>query len=84
MILTPNCELWLWARPSPLVSLPERHLAKERSMSSQAFFGTAALAIFPVEGKSCCCQCGGCCVSEGVDSKVSFVPLNGTSDSFQE
>ncbi len=73
MILTPICQLWLWAGPSPLVSMPERHLVKERSRSSQALCGTAALAIFPVEGKNCCCQCGGSCVSEGVDSKVSFV-----------
>ncbi|RLK03456.1 hypothetical protein CLV75_2825 [Ruegeria conchae] len=53
--------------------MPERRLVKERSRSSKARCGTAALAIFPVEGKSCCCQCGGSCVSEGVDAKVSFV-----------
>ncbi len=53
--------------------MPERRLVKERSRSSKARCGTAALAIFPFEGKSCCCQCGGSCVSEGVDAKVSFV-----------
>ncbi len=53
--------------------MPERRLVKERPRSSKARCGTAALAIFPVEGKSCCCQCGGSCVGEGVDAKVSFV-----------